>query len=76
MRRESFRSLCPDSADALTAWWRGEPPRAGNTSTLIVLDPLAAGRQRLFIGLDDALTARPRHRGYAEAAKALSAHSA
>ena len=74
MRRESFRSLCPDPADAIAAWWRGEPPQSGNTSTLIALDPLATGRQRLFVGLDDAMTIRPRHLGYAQAAAALMAH--
>jgi transcriptional regulator with XRE-family HTH domain len=73
LRPESFRSLCPDAHDAFTAWWGGNPPTTGATSALIVLDPLANGRQRLFIGLDEAMSARPRHRGYAEAAASLLA---
>jgi Helix-turn-helix len=71
IRPESFRSLCPDSTDAFLRWWNGDPPVSGRSSTLIVLDPAAAGRQRLFIDLDEALTARPPYRGYAEAAAAL-----
>ncbi len=68
LRRASFESLCPAPADAFDAWWSGEPPHRGTGSTLVVLDPLAAGRQRVYIGLKEALTARPRYRGYAEAA--------
>ena len=45
----------------------------GTGSTLVVLDPLAAGRQRVYIALAEALTARPRYRGYAEAAARLRA---
>ena len=71
LRRASFESLCPAPPSALNAWWSGEPPRHGTGSTLVVLDPLAAGRQRVYIGLAEALTARPRHRGYAEAAARL-----
>jgi hypothetical protein len=41
------------------------------SSTLVVLDPLAEGRQRRYVGLDVALTTRPRHRGYAEIAARL-----
>jgi hypothetical protein len=70
-RPESFRSLCPDPPDAFTGWWTGRPPLRGLYSTLIVVDPLATGRQRQFIGLDQALSARPRHLGYADAAAKL-----
>lgn len=73
IRAESFRALCPDSSAAFEQWWRGEPPAAGKTSALAVLDPLASGRQREFISLEAALTARPRHRGYADVAAALHA---
>ncbi|MCY7290243.1 MAG: helix-turn-helix domain-containing protein [Cryobacterium sp.] len=45
----------------------------GTTSTLVVLDPTASGRQRAWIDLERALIVRPRHRGYADAAKALAA---
>ena len=73
LRPESFRSLCPDPSDAFAAWWSGAAPAAaGSVSTLVVLDPLATSRQRLLIGLDDALsTARPRHRDYADAVQKL-----
>lgn len=72
LRTESFRSICPDPAGAFAAWWRGDPPASGKTSTLIVLDPAATGRQRAFIDLDGALNARPRYSGYAEAAARLA----
>ena len=72
LRTESFRTLCPDPPDAFATWWSGEPPGIAATSALIVLDPLASGRQRPFIGLEAALTARARYRGYAEAATRLA----
>jgi transcriptional regulator with XRE-family HTH domain len=71
LRRESFRALCPDPAEAFVGWWEGRPAPVGKTSTLVVLDPDARPRQRDFIGFDEALTARPRHRGYADAAAKL-----
>jgi DNA-binding XRE family transcriptional regulator len=71
LRSESFRALCPDPPGALVGWWHGSPPAAGVSSLLIVLDPLATGRQRLFVGLEEALSVRPRHRGYAQAAGRL-----
>jgi hypothetical protein len=74
LRAESFRSLCPDSEQRFRAWWDGVPPEAGRSSSLIVVDPLASKRQRSFIGLDDVLAgARPRYRGYVEAARELEA---
>jgi hypothetical protein len=72
LRTESFRSLCPDSSEAFASWWRGEPPATGRTSSLIVLDPAATGVQPVYVGLDEALSLLVRHRGYAEAAAALS----
>lgn len=71
LRTASFRALCPDPAQAFEAWWKGSPPRVGASSTLIVLDPAAAGRQRTWITLDDAMGARARHRGYSDAAATL-----
>jgi transcriptional regulator with XRE-family HTH domain len=68
----SFRALCPDPADTFASWWLGEPPASGTYSTLIVLDPLASARQRAFVGLDEAMTVRPRHRAYAEIAARLA----
>jgi hypothetical protein len=73
LRPESFRALCPDPPEAFERWWRGAPASAGETSTLIVLDPLVAGRQRSFVGLEEALHVRPRHRGYASVAARLAA---
>ena len=75
MRRESFRSLCPDPADAFANWWRGDPPKTGVTSSLVVLDPVAAGRQRPFVRFEEAMTVRPRHRGYADVAARVMTQS-
>ena len=72
LRTETLRSLCPDPADAFTAWWSGHPPIQGATASIIVFDPTAAGRQRTFCDLNDALRAKPRYRGYADAAEHLS----
>lgn len=67
LRPESFRSLCPDPSDAFAGWWTGRAPSSGVSSSLVLLDPLASGRQRVFVGLDAAIaSAKPRHRGYAD----------
>jgi len=71
MRRDSFRTLCPDTTDAFAGWWKARPPGTGIHSVLVVLDPLSRGRQRQWIGLDDALVARSRYAGYAEIAASL-----
>lgn len=72
IRPESFRSLCPDRPDRFTEWWSGQPPTDGISASPILLDPLASRRQRPFIGLDEAIDrARPRYRGYADAARML-----
>ncbi|HUG49048.1 MAG TPA: helix-turn-helix transcriptional regulator [Candidatus Limnocylindria bacterium] len=77
LRQATFRALCPDLPTVFAGWWAGTPPATGTSATLIVLDPCAAGRQRRFIGLDDALHAEPRHRDYAEVAACLrSKHEA
>ena len=76
LRTESFRALCPDDPGPFAAWWGGDPPAGGRTSSLIVLDPLATGRQRTWVSLDAALAVRPRHRGYAEAAARLVGETA
>ena len=72
LRTESFRALCPDDVTAFGQWWSGQPLRLGKISTLVVLDPLATGRQRPFVSLETALTTRPRHRGYADLAELLA----
>ncbi len=68
LRTESFRALCPDDATALDGWWSGDPPGRGKTTLLVVLDPLVSGRARPYVGLDEALRVKPRHRNYAELA--------
>lgn len=73
LRPASVRSICPDPPDAFAAWWSGDPPLVGVTSTFVALDPAASGRQRLFMGFDEFLSTRPRHRNYAQAVAALLA---
>jgi transcriptional regulator with XRE-family HTH domain len=70
-RQATFRSLCPDAADAFRAWWSTGAPASGITSSLVVFDPCASRRQRLFVDLDEALAIKPRHRDYADLAHRL-----
>jgi hypothetical protein len=73
LRAATFRALCPDPADTFAAWWSGGQPPVGSSSTLVILDPAAAlGRRRRWIRLEELDAARPRYRGYADAAAALS----
>lgn len=73
LRPATFKSLCPDDAGPFHAWLAGHPPAAGVTSAFILLDPFASGRQAPTAGLHAAIErARPRFRGYAEAARRLS----
>lgn len=68
----TFAAVCPDPPDAFESWWRGGAlaPRSGVSSTL-VLDPAApTARHRSWTPLTTAT--RPRYRGYADAAAALS----
>lgn len=76
IREQSFRAVAPDPPDAFRQWWSGTPPASGSVSTLVVLDPLARGRARPWIGLDEAQRAAPRYRGYADALAALQAAGA
>lgn len=72
-RPETFRSLAPDPPTAFEQWWNGVLPYSGTKSLLIVLDPLARGRERRWIGLEEVLGgARPRYRGYADAAARIA----
>jgi hypothetical protein len=72
MRPASFQAICRDPAWEFEAWWRGGRPDQRRTSTFILFNPFASGRQARWVGLDAALTtARPRVRGYAEAAERL-----
>lgn len=69
---ETFRATCPDPADRFAAWWGGVHPAQGRSTALIVLDPLAEGRQRQWVDLETAISiTRPRVRGYADAALRL-----
>jgi hypothetical protein len=74
LREATFRAVCPDPADAFGAWWSGTPPRSGVVSCAIVLDPQERPRARRWVGLDCALLADPRYRGYADAAARLHDH--
>lgn len=69
IRAATFRALCPDGPEAFAAWWRGELPPRGVSSSFVLLDPLSDGRERQFVRLGDIAQVRPRHRGYAEAAR-------
>ena len=75
LRSETFRSVAPDPPAAWDQWWAGTPPTEGSATTFVLLDPLAGRRasRRRFIGLDEARTAEPRYRGYADALEALRA---
>jgi transcriptional regulator with XRE-family HTH domain len=73
VRQATFRALCPDDDEPLMAWLRGSPPQ-GSSRSFVLLDPLARPRQRVVIGLDAVLAgARPRIRGYRQAAEQLDA---
>ena len=72
LRSSSFRALCPDPATAFETWWKGAPATPGSSASLIVLDPGTIGKQRELIDLESALTARPRYRGYSDAAASLA----
>lgn len=70
LRTATFRAACPDADDAFEAWWRGEPPPAGVTSAFVLFDPHDRPRRRRCVGLDRALMADARYRGYGDAAAA------
>jgi hypothetical protein len=70
---ETFRSIAPDPADPFGAWWSDTPARPGRSSSLVLLDPFATGHRSSWVDLQSALgSARPRYRGYAEAAARLA----
>ena len=72
LRRASFQALCPQAADRFVAWSQGRPPARGSSSSFVLLDPLASGRQARTVGLERVLDGvRPRHRGYADVAERL-----
>jgi len=76
-RAATFRALCPDDTRAFEAWWRGKPPVTGVTSTFVLFDPCAGGRQAPFASLGSLARAGfdARHAGYAEVATRLRSRS-
>jgi transcriptional regulator with XRE-family HTH domain len=77
IRPATFRAMCPDPPDDFERWWAGSlPPPGPATSTFVLFDPLAddAPRRRQFVDLESVGSARirPRYRGYADAARALT----
>ena len=74
IRSATFRALGPDTREHLDAWLKGEPPTAGTSSSVVLLDPFASGRRVAIVGLEHVLAGtRPRVRGYREAAERLRA---
>jgi hypothetical protein len=71
LRRETFRSACPDAIDSFVGWWAGTPSLRGTTSSFVLLDPAVVREPHRFASFDAAMTAKPRYRDYADAAKAL-----
>ena len=67
IRSTSLRAILPDGPDAFAAWWSGGELPAGSQSVFILLDPLDRPRSRRWVGVDGALRAGARYRGYAEA---------
>jgi hypothetical protein len=71
LRQSTFTALCPDPDDRFLAWLDGVPPIDGLSSSFVLLDPFASGRQASLIGLERALAGvKPRVRDYREAARA------
>jgi transcriptional regulator with XRE-family HTH domain len=73
LRTESFRAIAGGGDRNFAGWWAGNSVPEGSFAELVVIDPLATGRQRRFISLEEALTARPRWAGYREIAEVLAA---
>jgi hypothetical protein len=71
LREASFAAVCPDDISALEAWLDGRHPPTVVRSVLAIVDPIAAGRSRAIVGLEDVRKVRPRYRGYADAAEAF-----
>jgi hypothetical protein len=73
LRRSTFLAACPDPPDVFAAWWSGEPPMVGTTTSLVLFDPISGVRpsRRRWVGLDALGTIDPPYRGYAAALAAL-----
>ncbi len=61
LREATIRSLGQDPSLSFAAWWDGgRPEAAGITSTVVVIDPMARPRARVWAPLDrDAATSPP-----------------
>jgi len=71
-RPATFRALCPDDDERYAAWMDGAPPATGTSSSLVLLDLFAGRRSSQTIDLERVIGgARPRIRGYREAALRL-----
>ena len=72
LRSETLRAVAPGGAESFRSWWDRETPAPGRHRGLVVLDPIDHGsRTRRWVDLEDALTMRPRYRGYADTLDAL-----
>jgi transcriptional regulator with XRE-family HTH domain len=73
LRRATFAAICPNPPDPLLAWLQGDVPDAMTTSTIVVLDPAVpfGSRRRSIAWAHEPPRLEPRHRGYADAARAL-----
>jgi transcriptional regulator with XRE-family HTH domain len=70
LRAATFRALCPDGDDGLVAWLRGTPPQHGRSSSFVLLDPFAMGRQARTADLKRVVAGvKPRLHGYRDAAR-------
>jgi len=70
LHRSTFQSMCPDDDSAFSDWWHGKLPPDGVSATFVLLDPVASSRRSIG-HINEALSSRPRHRGYAEVALRL-----
>ena len=74
LRRATFGTLWQDTEDRLPGWLAGNPPVGGVSSSLVLIDLFAKRRSGSIAGLQRVLAgARPRVRGYREAAGRLRA---
>jgi transcriptional regulator with XRE-family HTH domain len=73
LRTASFAAICPHPADAFATWWDGGNASGGESSTLVLFDPLPGERRsrRRWVGLDAVARVEPRYRGYADALEHL-----
>ncbi len=74
LRGATFHALGPHGKERLDAWLKGDPPSAGTSSSVLLLDLFASGRQATIVSLEHVLAGtRPRVRDYREAAERLRA---